>query len=657
MMIGRHTIQQVVALLIILCAAHAIQTPVFAKPPPVDPVIVDEGQPTEQVEGKALFLFTDEGQSLDVEDALAAYRSGKFSASFLPIRSEVRETRDLWIALQLKAASTNQSSIRRSIGLGGIFYVVPDIYLAGHADGGEADGVEKVLGGSASTRGEILPRKLTYLHSASFELDPGQSELALINLASIDRPSIGLFREGELGRNQIIGTLIKAGVIITFLAVGICLIILGILERRWITILIAVGFSLVAIQSDVSLFTTILASDFDQARLIWRSCITFVSAALAGIILVAFWETIARAFNKIGMAFLLLLQAGGLWLLFVYQLDSALVAVFYLLVLGLIAVVAFRLETAKGLRRIAVASIVFSALAIVLVEPALVGTIVPELFSNFVRDVMRVVVAGTLLVVVIVDIRRNLKEHDRLTNERIDALKAQAESNQRLLETERRYARARDSARRRKQQLASASHDIRQPIVGLRAAIREEAGKLSQGLQGRLGEAINYLEELTHEYSDRERPETVLDESEEEAYSLELILETVEDMFSGEATKLGITLQTQCAPCRTRLSALALIRTTSNLVANALRHAQADHVTLSVIHEECCIIEVSDNGCGMDAEQLEKAQQRGTKSDLSEGDGLGLAIIHELSARHGFGLSIASIPGQGTTARIILPSA
>ncbi|MEP3225195.1 MAG: HAMP domain-containing sensor histidine kinase [Parasphingorhabdus sp.] len=615
-------------------------------------MIVYEGQSTEQVEGKALYFSTTGKQAVDVKEALAAYKNAKFSTSFRPQRSEVKEIRDLWIALPIKAASANQGSIRRSIGLGGIFYVVPEIYIAR-----QASDTEKILGGLASARGELLPRKLTYLHSASFELDPGQSELVLINLAGVDRPSIGLFREGELGRNQIIGTLLKAGIIITFLAVGICLIILGILARRWVTILIAVGFSLVAIQSDVSLFTTILASDFDQARLVWRSCITFVSCSLTAIILMAFWEKIAAVSNRIGQTLLVLLPFAGIGLLFWHKLDSELVAIFYSLVLGLIAVIAFRLETTKRLRWIAVAAIMLCSVAIILVEPALVGTVVPELFSNFVRDMMRLVVAATLLVIVIVDIQRNLKERDRLTNERIDALKAQSASDRRLLVTERRYARARDKAQMRKQQLASASHDIRQPLMGLRAAIREEADKLSQGLQGRLGEAIDYLEELTHEYSDRDRPAMALHEIEEDAYSLELIVETVDDMFSGEAAKLGISLETHRAPCRTQLPALALIRATSNLVANALRHADAKHVTLAVLHEDHCIIEVSDDGCGMDAEQLEKAQQRGAKNEDSQGDGLGLAIVHELATRHGFEISITSKIGHGTTARIILTGA
>ena len=618
---GRTTILRIFTHLFVLIGLSSIGLPVWAQARIVDPVVVYEGQSTEQVEGKALYLDVSKKQPLGVEEAMAAYGGGKFSPSFTPQRSRVKEERDLWIALPIAAAPTNKGPIRRSVGLGGIFYVVPDIYLAG-----QGDRIPKILGGSASERNELMPRKLTYLHSASFELAPGQRELVLINLAVIDRPSIGLFREGELGSNQIIGTMLKAGVIITFLAVGICLVILGILARRWITILIAIGFTLVAIQSDVSLFTTNLASNFDQARLVWRSCITFVSISLTGIILAAFWGNVTNALGRTGSAILLALPLVIFGVLFFFQIDAALVVLFYLLVLGLIAV----------------ASIIVSSSLIILVEPALVGTVVPELVSNFVRDMMRLVVAGTLLAIVIVDIQRNLKERDRLNNERIEALKAQSETDQRLLQTERRYARARDTAQRRKQQLASASHDIRQPLVGLREAVRAEADN---------------LEELTHEYSDRDAATPSQLNSGEEAYSLDLIVHTVEDMFEGEATKQGIKLESRYAPCTTRVPALALIRATSNLVANALRHAEADHVSLAVFHEDHCIIEVSDNGHGMDAEKLEQAQRRGTKDETSDGDGLGLAIIHDLAARHGFEFSITSKPGQGTVARITLPKA
>lgn len=615
-----------------------------------DPVLLEQGQPAEQVEGKAWYFVSTGRQSFDVDGALAAFDAGKFTATFNPQRTSVKEQRDLWIALPIRAASENSRPIRRSVGLGGIFYTVPDIYLA------QSDGETiQILGGEATADNELLHQKLTYLHSASFELEPGQSELLMINLALDDRPSIGLFREGELGRNQIIGTLLKAGVIITFLAVGTCLIVLGILARRPNTIIVAIGFSLIAIQSDVSLFTTILASDFEQARLVWRSSITLISLTLAFMIMAAFWDVIAPKTNMLAKVLSLIVPIGIFASAFFLQRDALLVGAFYGLVIGLVAVVALRIETAKGLRRIAVLSIVACSLAIVLVDPALVGTIVPELFSNFIRDMMRLAVSATLLVIVIVDIRRSLLERDRLSQERIAALQAQSKADQRLLQTERDYARARETAVRRKQQLASASHDIRQPLVGLRAAIREEADKLSPDLQERLGEAIDYLEELTHEYSDQESRGAMLSEEDGELYSLDLIVETVEEMFAAEAAASEITLSTERTPCETRVPALALIRSVSNLIANALRHADASEVHLAVRHSDGCLIEVRDNGRGMDEATLQTVQERGAKDQASDGDGLGLAIIHDLARRHGFSFALQSSPGEGTVATITLP--
>jgi len=246
-------------------------------------------------------------------------------------------------------------------------------------------------------------------------------------------------------------------------------------------------------------------------------------------------------------------------------------------------------------------------------------------------------------------------ERDRLSQERIAALQAQSKADQRLLQTERDYARARETAVRRKQQLASASHDIRQPLVGLRASIREEADKLSPDLQERLGEAIDYLEELTHEYSDQENRGATLSEEDGELYSLDLIVETVEEMFAAEAAASEITLSTDRTPCETRVPALALIRSVSNLIANALRHADASEVHLAVRHGDSCRIEVRDNGRGMDEATLQTVQERGAKDQASDGDGLGLAIIHDLARRHGFGFTLQSSPGEGTVATIILP--
>ena len=65
---------------------------------------------------------------------------------------------------------------------------------------------------------------------------------------------------------------------------------------------------------------------------------------------------------------------------------------------------------------------------------------------------------------------------------------------------------------------------------------------------------------------------------------------------------------------------------------------------------------MSDDGNGMDANTLTALQERGRKGPNSEGDGLGLAIIHDLAERYKFSFKISSEPGHGTRAVIALPA-
>ena len=74
------------------------------------------------------------------------------------------------------------------------------------------------------------------------------------------------------------------------------------------------------------------------------------------------------------------------------------------------------------------------------------------------------------------------------------------------------------------------------------------------------------------------------------------------------------------------------------------------------------MIEVADNGIGMDADGIEVALQPfGQVAHGAEmpqrGTGLGLPIAVRLAELHGGRLEIESAPGKGTTVRVILPAA
>ena len=615
-----------------------------------DPVLLKSGERAEQLEGNAWFYVNAPGEEWTVPQALEAFAQGKFVSAHIPHRETNVEARDQWIILPIKAASDNAEPIRRSVGLGALFYVTPHIYLVR-----QTGPIEQILSGDDRANGELFSQKLTYLNSASFDLAAGEEAFVVANLDRADHPSIGLFREGELGRNQIIATMLRAIVTISNLAIGLCLLMLGILARRRVTVLVALGVTFITSAGDVGLYASLFGSDFASRTSGWSGAISILLTLVAYTCLLGFKDRlIDPLLSPLKVLAYLTPAAVGLGLFWATS-DVAFGITQILLFAVFIMMVATRLEVSLRLR---IVGSVFLSLGIgiaVLVDSGLFGTAIPDLGRLFMRDVARMLVAGSLLIIVIFDMRRSLDERDRMTAERISALEAQAQTNQRLLETEREYARAREMASRRKQQLASASHDIRQPLVGLRASIREEADNLSPDLQERLGEAIDYLEELTHEYSNQDNRVMPLKEEEREFYSLDLIVETVEEMFAAEAAASGIILVTQRAPCETRIPALALTRSVSNLIANALRHAEASKVHLAVRHEGGCLIEVRDNGRGMDEESLQRAQERGAKDQSSEGDGLGLAIIHDLARRHGFGFALESCVGEGTVATITLP--
>lgn len=70
--------------------------------------------------------------------------------------------------------------------------------------------------------------------------------------------------------------------------------------------------------------------------------------------------------------------------------------------------------------------------------------------------------------------------------------------------------------------------------------------------------------------------------------------------------------------------------------------------------QESVVIEVSDEGVGIPADELDAIFQpfRGT---FSKGTGLGLAIVHRIVSDYGGDIQVSSTPGRGTTVAVRLP--
>lgn len=70
----------------------------------------------------------------------------------------------------------------------------------------------------------------------------------------------------------------------------------------------------------------------------------------------------------------------------------------------------------------------------------------------------------------------------------------------------------------------------------------------------------------------------------------------------------------------------------------------------------CAVLEISDDGCGMDEETRARIFDP-FFSSKRPGRGLGLAAVYGVVKRHGGALRVTSRPGEGTTLRVILPAA
>ena len=109
-------------------------------------------------------------------------------------------------------------------------------------------------------------------------------------------------------------------------------------------------------------------------------------------------------------------------------------------------------------------------------------------------------------------------------------------------------------------------------------------------------------------------------------------------------------------------SRAALRPTMTALVDNAIRHARSE-VRLSVtVAGRRALVDVCDDGPGVDPEILPRLFERFTSGLSDQGlpddrrrYGIGLALVGEVAGRHGGTVAAAASPGPGASIRLTLP--
>ncbi|MGE0863070.1 MAG: ATP-binding protein [Vicinamibacterales bacterium] len=94
-----------------------------------------------------------------------------------------------------------------------------------------------------------------------------------------------------------------------------------------------------------------------------------------------------------------------------------------------------------------------------------------------------------------------------------------------------------------------------------------------------------------------------------------------------------------------------------NLVDNACKWAKSRVTVTSRLDDGQIVIDVDDDGTGLDASLRDAVLRRGVRADeAAPGSGLGLAIVRDLAELYGGSISLHESPAGGVRARLALPS-
>lgn len=211
--------------------------------------------------------------------------------------------------------------------------------------------------------------------------------------------------------------------------------------------------------------------------------------------------------------------------------------------------------------------------------------------------------------------------------------------------------------------VASVAHEIRNPLggIGMFAALaRDEAGTgEARGYIERVVSEVGNLKLIINNFLEYARPS----KPEREVLVLENIVRETLDLVRPLTDERGARLELAFDP-RAR-SVLAdrgqLARVFLNLLTNALQALPNDGGgTVRVISKPGLpgetVIEVTDNGIGMESATLEKIFHP-FFTTRDSGLGLGLPIVKKTLEENGGSIQVESAPGHGSTFRLTLPAA
>ena len=225
--------------------------------------------------------------------------------------------------------------------------------------------------------------------------------------------------------------------------------------------------------------------------------------------------------------------------------------------------------------------------------------------------------------------------------------------------------RADESSRDKSRFLATASHDLRQPLhaLGLFASAldRRVTDPAGRPLLRNVNRCIDALNRSFNALLDVSKLDAGVVEPDLQSFAVRDVFRRLHMQFAGHAESRGLALRFKPGGKFVRSDPQLLERVLGNLIQNALRYTASGGVTvLARSRAHGVRIEVWDTGRGIAESELpsifdEFYRGSGSEVERSRGLGMGLAIVKRLVLLLGHPLTVRSTPGRGTMVAVWVP--
>src|SRR3984957_5795105 len=223
-----------------------------------------------------------------------------------------------------------------------------------------------------------------------------------------------------------------------------------------------------------------------------------------------------------------------------------------------------------------------------------------------------------------------------------------------------------DRANRAKSRfLATASHDLRQPLQAIRmmnASMRRLTQKFPDlsDIVCHQEIAIDSATRLLNALLDISRLESGAIDPQLSAVSLAAAFEDLAQEFEPTAAAKNVRLEFADTQAVISTDRTLLTQLLQNLIGNALKYTEQGHVRLSQqVDPDALTLKVEDSGVGIPEEKLERIfdeyYQIGPQGTQRLGVGLGLAIVREVSRLLGYSVTVTSTVGGGSCVSVRIP--